>query len=108
MWTYLFSFLLFRRLKLSKPFRYVLAVLLIGLFIVVLIYTLGLFLMLEERIRASHATDTRLLLKLRLRPPNLCSLTTSATRSMRRIMPSGKPIGSSSPVARSCCSLRSA
>jgi hypothetical protein len=50
MWTYLFSFLLFRRLKLSKLFRYVLAVLLIGLFIVVLIYTLGLFLMLEERI----------------------------------------------------------
>jgi hypothetical protein len=56
MWTYLFSFLLFRRLKLSKLFRYVLAVLLIGLFIVVLIYTVGLFLMLEERIRISHAT----------------------------------------------------
>jgi len=56
MWTYLFSFLLLRRLKLSKLFRYVLAVLLIGLFIVVLIYTLGLFLTLEERIRASHAT----------------------------------------------------
>lgn len=56
MWTYLFSFLLFRRLKLSKLFRYVLAVLLIGLFIVVLIYTLGLFLTLEERIRASHVT----------------------------------------------------
>ena len=55
MWTYLFSFLLFRRLKLSKPFRYVLAVLLIGLFIVVMIYTVGLFLTLEERIGVSHA-----------------------------------------------------
>jgi hypothetical protein len=55
MWTYLFSFLLLRRLRLSKPFRYVLAVLLIGLFIVVLIYTVGLFLTLEERISASHA-----------------------------------------------------
>jgi hypothetical protein len=29
---------------------------LIGIFIVVLIYTVGLFLMLEERISASHAT----------------------------------------------------
>jgi hypothetical protein len=56
MWTYLFSFFLFRRLRLSKPIRYVLAVLLIGLFIVVLIYTMGLFLTLEERISASHAT----------------------------------------------------
>ena len=44
MWTYLFSFLLFRRLRLSRPFRYLLAVLLIGLFIVILIYTVGLFL----------------------------------------------------------------
>jgi hypothetical protein len=33
----------------------VLAVLLIGLFIVVLIYTVGLFLTLEERISAFHA-----------------------------------------------------
>ena len=56
MWTYLFSFLLFRRLRLSRSIRYVLAVLLIGLFIVVLIYTVGLFLTLEERISASHAT----------------------------------------------------
>ncbi len=55
MWTYIFSFLLFRRLKLSKPFRYVLAVLLIGLFILVLIYIVDLFLTLEERISASHA-----------------------------------------------------
>jgi hypothetical protein len=55
MWTYLFSFLLFRRLRLSKPFRYLLAMLLIGLFIVILIYTVGLFLTLEERIGTSHA-----------------------------------------------------
>jgi hypothetical protein len=48
MWTYLFSFLLFRRLRLSKPIRYVLAVLLIGLFILVLIYTVGLFLTLKK------------------------------------------------------------
>jgi len=55
MWTYFFSFLLFRRFRLSMPIRYVLAVLLIGLFILVLIYTVGLFLTLEERISASHA-----------------------------------------------------
>jgi hypothetical protein len=55
MWTYLFSFLLFRRLRLSRPFRYLLAVLLIGLFIVILIYTVGLLITLEERISASHA-----------------------------------------------------
>ncbi len=55
MWTYLFSFLLFRRLRLSRPFRYVLAVLLIGLVIVVLIYTVSLFLTLEKRIGTSHA-----------------------------------------------------
>ena len=55
MWTYLFSFLLFRRLRIAKPVRYVLAVFLIGLFIVVLIYTVSLFLTLEERISASHA-----------------------------------------------------
>jgi hypothetical protein len=55
MWTYIFSFPLFRRLKLSKPFRYVLAALLIGLIILVLIYTVDLFLTLEERISASHA-----------------------------------------------------
>ena len=59
MWTYLFSFLLFRRLRLSKPIRYVLAVLLIGLFILVLIYTVGLFLTLEERTSPYHA-DARI------------------------------------------------
>jgi hypothetical protein len=61
MWTFLFSFLLFRRLRLSKPFRYVLAVLLIGLFIVVLIYTVGLFLTLEERIGASDAATVKVI-----------------------------------------------
>jgi len=55
MWTYLFSFLLLRRLRIAKPIRYALAVFLIGLFIVVLIYTVSLFLTLEERIGASHA-----------------------------------------------------
>ena len=54
MWTFLFSFLLFRRLGLSKPIRIVLAVLMIGLFIGVLIYTANLFLTLEERTSASH------------------------------------------------------
>jgi hypothetical protein len=54
MWTFLFSFLLFRRLGLSKPIRYVLAVLMIGLVIVVLIYTANLFLTLEERTNPYH------------------------------------------------------
>ena len=55
MWTYLFSFLLLRRLRLAKPNRCALAVFLIGLILVVLIYTVSLFLMLEERISAPHA-----------------------------------------------------
>ncbi|MGA3035819.1 MAG: hypothetical protein ABSD70_21235 [Terracidiphilus sp.] len=55
MWTYLFSFLLLRRLRIAKPIRYALAVFLIGLFIVVLIYTVVLFLTLEERIGVFHA-----------------------------------------------------
>jgi len=55
MWTYLFSFLLLRRLRLAKPNRCALAVFLIGLILVVLIYTVSLFLMLEERISTSHA-----------------------------------------------------
>jgi hypothetical protein len=61
MWTYFFSFLLFRRLRLAKPIRYALAVFLIGLFIVVLIYTVGLFLTLEERISASHAATVKVI-----------------------------------------------
>ena len=54
MWTYLFSFLLLRRLRLAKPIRYALAVFLIGLILVVLIYTANLFLTLEERTSAPH------------------------------------------------------
>jgi tellurite resistance protein TehA-like permease len=43
MWTYLFSFLLFRRLRIGKPIRYALAMFLIGLILAVLIYTAILF-----------------------------------------------------------------
>lgn len=61
MWTFLFSLLLFRRLGLSKPIRYAVAVFLLGLMIVVLIYTVILFLMLEERIDASHAATVKVI-----------------------------------------------
>jgi hypothetical protein len=61
MWTYLFSFLLLRQLRIGKPIRYALAVFLIGLFILVLIYTVGLFLTLEERISASHAATVKVI-----------------------------------------------
>ena len=54
MWTFIVSFLLLRRLGLSKPIRIVLAVFMIGLVIVVLIYTANLFLTLEERTNAPH------------------------------------------------------
>ena len=54
MWTYLFSFLLFRRLRLAKPIRYALAVFLIGLILVVLIYTAILFFNLAERTNPNH------------------------------------------------------
>ncbi len=54
MWTFLFSFLLLRRLGLSRPIRVVLAVFMVGLIIVVLIYTANLFLTLEERTNAPH------------------------------------------------------
>ena len=65
MWTYLFSFLLLRRLRIAKPIRYALAVFLIGLFIVVLIYTVSLFLTLEERIGASHAATVKVIVHAR-------------------------------------------
>jgi hypothetical protein len=55
MWAFIFSVLLLRRMGLSKPIRYVLAVLMIGLLIVVLIYTACLFLTLEERKSAPYA-----------------------------------------------------
>ena len=54
MWTFIFSFLLLRRLGLSRPIRIVLAVFMVGLIIVVLIYTANLFLTLEERSSAPH------------------------------------------------------
>ena len=54
MWTIIFSFLLLRRLDLSRPIRIVLAVFMAGLIIVVLIYTANLFLTLEERTSAPH------------------------------------------------------
>ena len=54
MWTFLFSFLLFRRLGLSKPTRYALAVFLIGLILAVLIYTAILFFNLAERTNPNH------------------------------------------------------
>ena len=54
MWTFIFSFLLLRRLGLSRPIRVMLAAFMVGLIIVVLIYTANLFLTLEERTSAPH------------------------------------------------------
>jgi hypothetical protein len=54
MWTFLFSFLLLRRLRLAKPIRYALAVFLIGLILAVFIYTAILFLNLVERTNPTH------------------------------------------------------
>jgi lipid-A-disaccharide synthase-like uncharacterized protein len=54
MWTFVVSFLLLRRLGLSRLIRIVLAVFMVGLIIVVLIYTANLFLTLEERTSAPH------------------------------------------------------
>jgi hypothetical protein len=54
MWTFIFSFLLLRRLGLSRPIRIVLAVFMVSFSIVVLIYTANLFLTLEERTSAPH------------------------------------------------------
>jgi len=54
MWTFLFSFLLLRRLGLSRPIRIVLAAFLVGLILVILAYTANLFLTLEERTSAPH------------------------------------------------------
>jgi type IV secretion system protein VirB5 len=48
MWTFIFSFLLLRRLGLSRPIRIVLAVFMVGLIVVVLIYTANLFLPLKK------------------------------------------------------------
>ena len=54
MWTFVVSFLLLRRLGLSRLIRIVLAVFMVGLIVVVLIYTANLFLTLEERTSAPH------------------------------------------------------
>ena len=54
MWTFFFSFLLLRRLGLSKPIRIMLAVFMVFLIILVLIYTANLFLTLEERTSVPH------------------------------------------------------
>ena len=59
MWTFIFSFLLLRRLGLSRPIRIVLAVFMVGLIIVVLIYTASLFLTLQERTGRSHGHTHR-------------------------------------------------
>jgi hypothetical protein len=54
MWTYIFSFLLLRRLGLSKPLRRALLLAIAVLFTIVLVYTANLFLTLEERTSAPH------------------------------------------------------
>jgi hypothetical protein len=54
MWTYIISFLLLRKLGLARPLRYALAAFMIGLTIVVLIYTANLFLTLPERTTGHH------------------------------------------------------
>jgi hypothetical protein len=54
MWTFLFSFLLLRRLGLSKPLRRALLLAIAVLFTVALVYTANLFLTLEERTSPYH------------------------------------------------------
>ncbi len=54
MWTFIVSFLLLRRLGISKPLRRALLLAMAVLFAVVLIYTANLFLTLEERTSAPH------------------------------------------------------
>jgi hypothetical protein len=54
MWTFIFSFLLFRRLGLSKPLRRALLLAIAALFTIVIVYTANLFLTLEERTSAPH------------------------------------------------------
>jgi hypothetical protein len=54
MLTFLFSFLLLRRLGISKPLRRALLLAIAVLFAIVLVYTANLFLTLEERTSASH------------------------------------------------------
>jgi hypothetical protein len=54
MWNLLFSFLLLRRLGVSKPLRRALLLAIAVLFAIVLVYTANLFLTLEERTNALH------------------------------------------------------
>ena len=54
MWTFIFSFLLLRRLGLSKPLRRALLLAIAVLFAIVMVYTANLFLTLEERTSAPH------------------------------------------------------
>jgi hypothetical protein len=59
MWTYVLSLLLLRRFGIPKPLRYAFAVFMVGLVIVVLIYTANLFLTLEQRTSAPHVHTHR-------------------------------------------------
>jgi hypothetical protein len=54
MWTFLFSYLSLRRLGISRPIRIALVAFMLGLVLVVFIYTRNLFLTLEERTSAPH------------------------------------------------------
>jgi hypothetical protein len=54
MWTFLFSYLSLRRLGISRPIRIVLMAFMLGLVLVVFIYTVSLFITLEERTSAPH------------------------------------------------------
>ena len=54
MLTFIVSFLLLRRLGVSKPLRRVLLLVIAVLFAIVLVYTAILFLTLEERTNAPH------------------------------------------------------
>jgi len=54
MWTYVISFLLLRKFGLPKPLRYAFAVFMIGLTIIVFIYTANLFLTLDQRTSVPH------------------------------------------------------
>ena len=54
MWTFLFSFLLLRRLGISKPLRRALLLAMAVLVALAVIYTVNLFLTLEERTSPYH------------------------------------------------------
>jgi hypothetical protein len=54
MWTYILSLLLLRRFGLPRPIRYAFAVFMIGLVIIVFVYTANLFLTLDQRTSVPH------------------------------------------------------